>query len=302
MSSPLSRREFLVKSMATTAATAAIAGSAVPRAAAQPAAGGKKGKLRKALGWGMLPDDLSIDDRFKLARDVGFEGVEAPTTDDDKTVARLRDAADKAGVCIHSVMNMAHWANPLSSSDPAVVEKSVAGMITSLNNAKAFGADTVLLVPAVVNPQTRYADAYKRSTAVIRERLLPVAEKLGIVIAVENVWNKFLLSPIEFASYVDQFKSKCLRAYFDCGNIVAYGFPQDWIRTLGDRIAKIHVKDFDAGKHQWKPLLEGSVDWKEVRAALLEVGYAGWITAELGGGDEKYLREVSTRMTKIIEG
>ncbi len=160
----------------------------------------------------------------------------------------------------------------------------------------------MLLVPAVVNAETSYMDAWARSTAVIRQQLIPVAAETGVVIAVEDVWNKFLLSPPEFARYVDQFKSKWVRAYFDVGNIVAYGDPQDWIRTLGRRIAKIHVKDFDAGKHKFVPLLEGSIDWKAVRAALNEIGYSGFITAELPGGDEKYLRDVSERMSRIIEG
>jgi hexulose-6-phosphate isomerase len=174
-------------------------------------------------------------------------------------------------------------------------------MKTSLENAAALGADTVLLVPAVVNPKTRYAEAHDRSKKEIR-KLVPLAERLGVTIAVENVWNKFLLSPLEFAEYVDQFESKRVRAYFDIGNIVAYGFPQDWIRTLRDRIVKLHAKDFDAGKHQWKPLLEGSIDWKEVRAALREIDYNGWMTAELPGGDETYLKDVSERMTKIVAG
>jgi hexulose-6-phosphate isomerase len=259
-------------------------------------------ELKKALEFSMLPGGLSIEDRFKLARDLGFAGVEAGTIDDPKIVAQMREAADKSGVRIHSVMNMVHWKYPLSSGDPAVVKKSVAGMVTSLHNAKAFGADTVLLVPGVVNAETSYMDAWARSTAVIRQQLIPVAAETGFVIALEEVWNKFLLSPPEFARYVDQFKSKWVRAYFDVGNIVAYGYPQDWIRTLGNRIAKVHLKDFDAGKHKFVPLLEGSIDWKAVRQALLDVGYAGFLTAELPGGDEKYLRDVSERMSRIIEG
>lgn len=306
MSDALSRREFLAKSVVTTAATAATAalgGCAMQRAEPAPAAEpAKPTELKKALEFGMLPGNLSIEDRFKLARDLGFAGVEAGTTDDPKIVARMREAADKSGVRIHSVMNMAHWQCPLSSGDPAVVKKGVAGMVTSLHNAKAFGADTVLLVPGVVNAETSYLDAWARSTAVIRQQLIPVAAETGVVIAVEDVWNKFLLSPPEFARYVDQFKSQWVRAYFDVGNIVAYGYPQDWIRTLGRRIVKIHVKDFDAGKHKFVPLLEGSIDWKAVRAALNEIGYSGFITAELPGGDEKYLRDVSERMSRIIEG
>jgi L-ribulose-5-phosphate 3-epimerase len=303
MSDALSRREFLAKSVVTTAATAALGGCAMQRGEPAAAAGPAKAtELKKAVEWSMLPGGLGIEDRFKLARDVGFAGVEAPTTEDPKVVGQMREAAEKSGVRIHSVMNMAHWKCPLSSGDPAVVREGVAGMVTSLHNAKAFGADTVLLVPGVVNAETSYMDAWGRSTSAIRQQLIPVAAETGIVIAVEDVWNKFLLSPPEFARYVDQFKSKWVRAYFDVGNIVAYGYPQDWIRTLGRRIAKIHVKDFDAGKHKFVPLLEGSIDWKVVGQALSEVGYSGYITAELPGGDEKYLQDVSERMSRIIEG
>src|SRR6266508_1104834 len=140
-------------------------------------------------------------------------------------------------------MNQAHWKYPLSSSDPAVVAESMKGMETSLRNAKLWGADTVLLVPAVVNPQTGYKDAWTRSVAQIN-KLIPLAEQLKVVIAVEEVWNKFLLSPLEFVNYVDQFKSPWVKAYFDVGNIVINGYPQDWIRTLGKRIVKLHIKDF----------------------------------------------------------
>ena len=288
------RREFLKTSVAAACAAAwpaPLPASAVPTPA---------GRLIKGVVWGMLPEKLSIADRFKLAADAGFEAVEAYTTEDPKTAEEIKKAAEDAKIRITSVMNQAHWEFPLSSNDPAVAKKSMDGMKTSLHNAKLWGAEAVLLVPAVVNPQTRYQDAYTRSQKHIRE-LLPLAAELRVIIAVEEVWNKFLLSPLEFARYVDEFRSPWVRAYFDVGNVVLYGYPQDWIRTLGSRIAKIHLKDFDAGKHKFVPLLEGSIDWKQVRLALSEVGYNGYVTAELAGGDEKYLRDVSERISKIIQ-
>lgn len=129
---------------------------------------------------------------------------------------------------IHSVMNMAHWKFPLSS---AVVAESRKGLETSIRNAHFWGADTVLPVPAVVNPATRYQDTWVRSQAEVR-RVLPMAEQLKVIIAVESVGNKFLLSPLEFARDIDDFKSPWLQAYFDVGNIVSIGYPPDWIRTL----------------------------------------------------------------------
>src|SRR6202007_1643304 len=141
------------------------------------------------------PAKLSHAERLKLARDTGFDVVQAPTTPDERVAEEMKKAAADAGIRIDSVMNMDHWQYPLSSSDSAVVEKSLAGMRTSLHNAKLWGSDAGLLVPAVVNPQTSYRDAWTRSQREIR-KLIPVAEDLKVVIAIEEVWNKFLLSPL----------------------------------------------------------------------------------------------------------
>jgi len=302
MGNDKSRREFLKTSVGAAACVAALP-SALPVAAA-PAAGGK---LIKGVVWGMLPKTLSIAERFKLAADAGFETVEAYTTEDQRVAEEIKKAAEDAKIRITSVMNQAHWGDPLSSTDPEAVKKSLDGMRTSLHNAKLWGADAVLLVPAVVNPQTRYQDAWTRSQKHIRE-LIPLAAELKVVIAVEEVWNKFLLSPLEFASYVDEFKSPWVKAYFDVGNVVLYGYPQDWIRTLGKRIVKVHLKDFKMGKG-WDPITaqfvnlgEGDVDWAEIRKALGEVGYSGTVTAELDDGDLTYLTDVRKRIDKLVLG
>ncbi len=267
------------------------------------AAAGARLPIRKGVYLGMLPRELSYADRFKLAREVGFDDVECATAPDPKVAEEIKKAAESAGVRIHSVMNQAHWKFPLSASDPAVVAESIKGMETSLENARFWGADTVLLVPAVVNPQTRYQEAWRRSQEQIR-KLLPLAKKLKVVIAIENVWNKFLLSPVEMARYVDEFKSPWVRTYFDVGNVVLFGFPQDWIRTLGKRIAEVHLKDFRFQKRQaeFVALREGDIDWPEVHKALGEAGFAGTATVELPGGDEAYLREVSRRVDLILAG
>src|SRR5579863_3763251 len=154
--------------------------------------------IKKAVEFEMLPASMSIADRFQLARDVGFEQIECPTMPDEHEAEEVKKAAEKSGLRIHSVMNMAHWEYPLSSADPAVVAKSVEGMHTSLRNAHFWGADTVLLVPAVVNPQTSYREAWTRSQEQIR-KLIPMAEELKVIIGIEEVWNKFLLSPLEMA-------------------------------------------------------------------------------------------------------
>ena len=259
--------------------------------------------IKKAVLLSMLPKSMSLADRFKLAIDCGFEQIECPTTEDPGQAEEIKRAAEGSGLRIHSVMNQAHWKYPLSSGDPEVVATSVKGMETSLRNAHFWGADTVLLVPAVVDAKTSYRDAWKRSQEQIR-RMIPLARELKVVIAVEEVWNKFLLSPLEFASYVDSFNSPWIRAYFDVGNVVISGYPQDWIRTLGPRIAKLHIKDFKFAKRQaeFVPLREGEIDWLEIYKALGEIEYKGSATVELPAGDKDYLREVSRRFDLILSG
>jgi hexulose-6-phosphate isomerase len=262
--------------------------------------------IHKSTLISMLPRSMSYAERFALAREVGFEAIEMQTITKPEEAAEIKEAAAKAGLRIHSVMNMDHWRLPISSGDPQVVSDSVKGMETSLKNAALWGADTVLLVPAVVDAKTSYQDAWTRSQRVIRERLMPMASDLKVIIAVEEVWNKFLLSPIEFAKYVDEFNSPSVKAYFDVGNVVFYGFPQDWIRTLGSRIVKMHIKDFKldrrSGQFTWPNLGEGDIDWPEVRRALTEIKYTGYVTTEINGGDAAYLKDVSARVDRFLAG
>jgi hexulose-6-phosphate isomerase len=256
-----------------------------------------------SVEYSMLPQTVPIPERFQMAKDAGFERIECPTTRDPAEAQKMKDAAAAAGIKIHSVMNMDHWKYPLSSSDPAVVEKSLDGARVSLNNAKLWGADTVLIVPAVVNAETSYRDAYKRSQENIR-KLIPAAEESRVIIAIEEVWNKFLLSPLEFAKYIDEFESPWIRSYFDVGNVVLYGYPQDWIRTLGPRIVKLHIKDFSWRKlvGKWEALGEGDIDWHAIYAALNEIGFKGTATVELAGGDAPYLKETCRRLNGILNG
>lgn len=287
MNRPMNRRIFLQ--------LAAAAAAAPSFAARLP--------IRRAVEYSMLPKRLSIADRFRTAKEAGFEQIECPTTPDAKDADAMKSAAENTGLRIHSVMNMDHWKHPLSSPDADVVGRSLKGLETSLRNAHLWGADTVLVVPAVVNPETSYAQAYERSQVQLR-KMLPLAEELKVIIAVEEVWNKFLLSPLEFAKYVDEFHSPWVRAYFDVGNVVLYGYPQDWIRTLGKRIVKLHIKDFSFRDRaaKWTALGEGEIDWKAIHSALADIGYQGTATVELPDGDAAYLAEVNRRLEKILQG
>jgi hexulose-6-phosphate isomerase len=305
-----SRREFLKSTMTTACSTGlSVCGFAglfaAPRASRDTLVTPLPAPLpiKKGVLLEMLPAKLSYADRMKMARDVGFEVVQAPTTPDEHEAEEIKKAADYAKMRIDSVMNMDHWKYPLSSSDVAVVEKSLAGMRTSLHNAKLWGSDAVLLVPAVVNPQTSYRDAWKRSQREIR-KLIPLAEELKIVIAIEEVWNKFLLSPLEMAQYIGEFQSSWIRAWFDVGNVLFYGYPQDWIRTLGKSIVKVHLKDFKRQEngYEWVNVGDGDVDWEAVREAFREIGYSGSAITELKGGDEAYLRDVSRRVDRLVLG
>jgi hexulose-6-phosphate isomerase len=265
--------------------------------------------IKKGVLLGMLPKELPYAERLRLAREVGFEELECPTIRDTSEAEEIKKAASNAGIRIHSVMNSDHWQYPLSSSDPAVVARSVDCIEVSLKNAHVWGADTVLLVPAVVNEQTGYHDAWQRSQKEIK-KLIPLAKELKVVIAVEEVWNKFLLSPLEFARYIDEFESPWVKAYFDVGNVVLFAYPQDWIRTLGKRIVKLHLKDFrfradkDTGKRtaEFVPLREGDINWKEIHRALEEIGFRGTATVEVTGGDRTALEEISRRVDAILSG
>jgi len=307
-----SRRDFLKSSVTAACAAGLSAGLAESLIAApvsiassspEPSPFSAPLSIKKGLVYDMLPRTLSHADRFKLARDTGFEVVQAPTTPDEHVAEEMKTAAAAANIRIDSVMNMDHWQYPLSSDDSSTVEKSLNGMRTSLRNAKLWGSDAVLLVPAVVNAHTSYHDAWTRSQIQIR-KLLPLAEELKIVISIEEVWNKFLLSPLEMVSYIGEFKSPWIKAWFDVGNVVLYGYPQDWIRTLGKNISNVHLKDFKRKEsgYAWVNLGDGDVDWPAVRQAFADIGYSGSAIAELETGDETYLRDVSRRIDRLLLG
>jgi L-ribulose-5-phosphate 3-epimerase len=297
MAITVNRREFLQSS------SIAIGGALLGTSKARPEV--PAGRIMKGACIGVLPKEMTVLQKFEVAKRAGFEGIEPNTLNTAEEVKQYKEASEKTGVKICSIMNSDHWKYPLSDNDPEVVKKCIEGLQTSMRNARELGADTVLLVPGVVTPDVRYAVVYKRSQEQIR-KLLPLAKELRVIIAIENVGNRFLLSPLEFARYVDEFKSPWVKAYFDIGNIVSNGYPQDWIRTIGKRLCKVHIKRFEPGTDQAKfdpkDRRTQGIDWPDVRKALSEVGYSGWITAEVRGGDESYVKEVSSRLDRIFAG
>ncbi len=297
--STMQRRDFMKIS------GAALVASQLP-GSAEAASAGLKMPIKKSLKYSMVEEKMPIVDQFRMLVDIGFDGVEMDSPSDvDRDEVLV--AKEKTGLKIPGVINSVHWNSPLSDPDPAVRAKCVASMETALRDCQAYGGTTVLLVPGVVNETVSYEDAYRRSQQEIR-KLLPVAEKTGVKIAFENVWNNFLLSPLEAARYVDELESDMVGWYFDVGNIVRYGWPEQWITALGDRILKLDVKEYSRKKEQeegtWKgfdvELMEGDCHWPAVNQALTDIGYAGWASAEVPGGDRKRLRQISEKMDAIF--
>jgi L-ribulose-5-phosphate 3-epimerase len=305
---PMTRRDFLLSSGA--AASLTLAASATDTPSRAPARAPRL--LRKGFMLGTLNSDsakaLSLEARFRLLRDAGFAGVEVNSALDQKEVLAARD---RAGLEIPSVVVATHWARPLTDANPAIRAEGLEGVRQALRDAHAYGAASVLLVPGVVTKDVSYSDAYTRSIAAIRD-LLPLAESLGVAIAIENVWNRFLLSPLEAAAYVDQFQSRWVRWHFDVGNIVNYGWPEQWIRTLGPRIVQVHAKEYSRSVRDKRgpfagfqvELLEGDSDWPATVAALDAVGYRGWLITEQWRPpevpDAEWLARLSGHLDRIL--
>jgi L-ribulose-5-phosphate 3-epimerase len=304
MKNHLSRRGFLQS--ATTLTTAMLVAPRVSflRAADAP---GKKRPLKKGVHLDMIQINGTLKEKLQLIKDLGFDGIEvnSPSNLDKK---ELRQACDEVGVGVGSVMDSVHWKDTLSDPDPAVRARGVTGLKTALADAKLLGAPSVLLVPGVVNKQVSYADAYTRSQAEIK-KIAPLAQELGVKIAIENVWNQFLLSPLEAARYLDEIQSPAVGWHFDVGNIVNYGWPEQWIRILNQRLVTVHVKEFSRKQRDnqglWKgfdvELWEGDCDWPSVMKALDDVQYHGWLIAEIGGGDRVRLEKIAGLMNRMID-
>lgn len=290
MNRPLGRRDFL----RTAAAVAAAATVGAP-----VFADSKKAKLKKAVKYGMISlkggDHLA---RLELAKKCGFLGVEIDSPGTDK-LDELVKASKATGVAIHGVIDSVHWRDTLSHPDEKVRAKGLAALEGALKDAKTVGADTVLLVPGVVNKEVSYEQCFERSQTEVK-KALPLAEKLKVRIAIEVVWNNFITKPEQLIEYVDSFKSEYVGAYFDCSNMIKYGVaPADWIRKLGKRMLKFDFKGYSNAK-QWVAIGEGDENWPEILKALAEIGYDGWATAEVGGGGEEHLKKIAAQMDKVL--
>lgn len=311
----MNRKEFIK------IGSAGFAGLAMPSLSMHPSAGrqtesGPAGQLDLKKGYmlGTFPSraDYTLFEQFRMLEMAGFHGAE-PESGMDRSA--VREAMEATGLEVPGVVVSNHWREPLSSPDGNVRRAGLEGLMTAIQDARDYGAKVVLLVPGVVNENVSYEEAYLRSQQEIR-KAIPMAEELGVTIAIENVWNQFLLSPMEAARYVDEFESGAVRWYMDVGNIMNFGFPDQWIRILGKRIAMVHIKEYSMQKRNSEGpgagfrvnFLEGDSPWPAIMQALSDIGYeGGYGIAEPSFRDpaiphSQWLQEyISQRMDRIFE-
>ncbi|MBI3881144.1 MAG: sugar phosphate isomerase/epimerase [Verrucomicrobia bacterium] len=298
------RRAFL-------ASAAAFAAASPFAAKLFPAEAPRTQRIRKGYMLSAFPaggKDLPIAEKFKMIRAAGFAAVEPHGLLDQDEVLRARDAAR---LVIPSVV-IGSQTRKLNSPIPSVRAQAIEALKQALRDAKRYGARAVLAIAGGVDEQTGYAENWDRTQAAIREAL-PLAGELGVKIAIENVWNNFLLSPIELAKYVDDFHSPWVAVHFDIGNMMYVGWPEHWIRVLGKRIVTVHVKEYSRKKHETEgkkagfavDYLEGDNNWPAILRALDETGYEGFAICEPGyrpPGLEPAarLKQVSEKLDKIL--
>ncbi len=262
-----------------------------------------------------IPPHLTLMESFEMAKRAGFDSIEINIAEDgelrtDSTEAEVKAivaSAERVGITLSSLSTGLGWRYPITSADETVRSKGLDIIRRSLEVAVWMGVDTILIVPGVVNADTPYDVAYERAQEGIRS-IVADAEAHKVAVGVENVWNKFLLSPLEFARFLDEIGSAYVGAYFDAGNVLLYGYPEQWIRILGSRIKKVHVKDFKSNIGNMSGFcnpLQGDVPWARVRAALEEIGYDEYITAEVDGykgHPEVGLKHIAESLRTVFSG
>ena len=309
MPQPIDRRDVLRMS----AAAAALAAAATTAQAADdpvPATPKKRRPLKKAY-FGLPTGAGSLVDKFKILKDAGFDGLQLNMPAKDLPVETVQEALKESGLQLEGTCDSEHWKLHLSSPEASIRQAGLDALMESMRQCKALGGTSVLLVPGVCNEKVSYDDAYKRSQDEIR-KAVPLAQELGIRIAVENVWNNLHLSPLEAARYIDEINSPMVGWYFDIGNVIKFGWPEQWIHILGKRIMKIHVKEYSRplmdkqgpGAGFRVDLLEGSNNWHAIMTALDDVGYTSpdhWATIEMAGGDTNRMKTLSSQLDRILE-
>jgi hexulose-6-phosphate isomerase len=281
------RRSFL-----QTTALSAVAATSVARVGSPATAGEFSGKIRKAVKYHMIAEKLPVADKFKILKDLGYDGVEtnAVARGRDCTIAEMAKASDQVELPVHGVVN---------SNRP--------DLKAAIDEATAYGATSILHVVGY-DRNISYGENYRQTQKLIRSAI-PHAEKKNVKILIENVWASFLIEPLGMARYIDELDSPFVQAYFDIGNVVRWGWPQHWIEVLGKRVAKLDVKEYDLKiamnegmRKAFKvPIGQGSVEWDKVRVELKGIDYSGWATAEVSGGDRARLAEIAKQMDQVLD-
>jgi hexulose-6-phosphate isomerase len=311
------RRQFIRTAAVTAAALAGTAPAIVPggpggepEAGAAPRGEWKSQKLPIFLSvkMGMVGITGSLVERFEALKTIGYDGVELNSPGGVNKSEALA-ASKQVGLPIHGVVDSIHWNIRLSDPDPEVRQRGLDGLIRAIKDTHYVGGTAVLLVPGAVRDPANenQQQVWDRSIEQIR-KAIPLAAKTGVHILIENVWNGFCYthdgpanqSADQLAAYLDAINSPWVGSYFDIGNHQKYGKPAQWIRTLGKRIVKLDVKDWGKST-DWADIGHGDIDWPDVREALKEIGYAGWATAEVGGGDYNRLKLIHEQMVKVFD-
>jgi L-ribulose-5-phosphate 3-epimerase len=249
--------------------------------------------MLKGINQWCYPEGTPLEEVFAYSKEAGFDAIELNLYDSDGIGLTMDSTPGEAeaitklalsyGLQLRSLSTGLLWQSPLSSVNGNVREQGRKIILKQIELASVMGIDTVLVVPGSVTQDVSYDDCYNRSQEELK-KVLDEAEKRQVAIGIENVWNKFLLSPLEMARYIDELNSDFAKAYFDVGNVLQFGYPEQWIRILGKRISKVHVKDYSTKVGNitgFVPLLAGDVNWPAVVEALEEIGYEDVITAEL---------------------
>jgi len=298
-----SRRDFLQTSAAMAAGTGLLSFNTTicadqPASTASASDSPGKGRIFKAVKWDMIQIDGSVLDKFRLQKELGYDGMELISPLDLKP-EEVRRASEETEMPVHGLVDVKHWEIRLSSPDAAQREQGIAFLEQALRDAKSFGGFSVLLVPGqVTGPDENHDQVWQRSIVEIR-KVLPLASKLGVRILIENVWNGFCESPDQMRDYLDEIGSPWVGAYFDIGNCRKFGATEDWIRVLGHRIVKLDCKDWGDNEGFCK-IGDGDVDWPAVRQALDDIGFSGWCTAEVTGGGRDELADIAARMNRTL--
>jgi len=292
------RRHFLTT--AFHASALACTGAVQAQAPTAP-----KRQLRKAIMGGTLGIKGSLIEKDTAAKTAGDEGVEPAGGMNQQEVI---DALGASGLKAASVCCHTHWKQTLTHDDPKVREEGLQGVLTTLRDAKAYGTDSILVVPGTCSETVPYDLAWQRSIIELK-KAVPLAKELGVKISIENVWNNFILSPLEAVRFLDEIGDPIVGWHFDIGNVLRYGWPEQWIKILGKRINRIHVKEYSTKKMKdegvWKgfdcDLTEGDNNWPAIMKALDDVSYTGWAISEQRGGiNPNGLTMLTERMDRIF--